>query len=320
MSALFQRNQGSQLASVAVDRRLELRDVPFVYETAQQISTHGNPLGMTVVKNLYTHLSTNWLYSATLQLTHNARQPRWSRDGWSFVPFETQDLANAHISEKIRTSVFQPTANITVPTIATRARLDCTPYEGLENRTTWLTHVDLTDPQSWNQSTIPKHLTDGYFLGQHSDGISRSSLFNTSFLPNIVIIQCCSNGTDYPPRNLALGYWSLDYTAADHLDISTKWVLGKGMSGIQGIYDVGYSRLIFTQVPEIAAIRCKPIIETVEASVTVDSDSGGVQSFQILSEPRICQQAWSDQFAQRERYPSAENYGEGYFTVNSTTR
>lgn len=300
MSALFQRNQSNQLASVVVERKLELRDVPFIYEAMPLLGS----LPMTIIKNLYRQLSTNWLYSATLQLAFDAHQPPWSRDGWSFVPLDTQSLAAGRITQQSRTSLFQPMVNVTIQTPAIRARLDCTPSKGLENHTGWLSPRDITNSSIWSPDSIPKGLTEAYELG--IDSIFGPELFRTSFLTYPAVIQCCSNGTDHSERGVALGYWSLDTIidsfAPKPLDISVKWVHGYGMSGFRNVQYPGYTHLLFTEVPAMAAIRCTPIIEASEASVTVNGDSGEVQSFAILREPVKYEQAWSEVFLQRYSY------------------
>lgn len=325
MSALFQRSQTNEIVTVVVERSLEIRDVPFTYETRSPSSLYVDTTPFAVISHLYTGLSTNWLYSATLQLALNASQPKWSRDGWSFVPLDTQGLATGRISDQPRASLFDPMINITVQSPAIRARLDCTPYGELENHTKWLTHTDATNSSIWDQSTIPKNISDAYQLGRDNGrygSMVGSKFFNTTFLTHLSTIQCCSNGTDNAAGQVALGYWSLDMEENAYgvgpLDISIKWVYGDGMSGHRKSGDYkSFKRLLFTDVPAISAIRCTPVMETSEANVTVRGDTGEVQSFTILSVAGKYDHAWSDAFVVRDKDPRIDQYSE---LVNSKTR
>lgn len=291
MSALFQHGQRNELTSVEVDRNPEIRDIPSLF--AVHLESDIDNSFEIVISSLFTQLPTNWLYSSTLQSALNARQPFWSRDGWSFVPLEIQNLAADRISQQVRTSLFQPTVNITLKTPAIRARLICNPYEGLENHTEWLTYVNTTNPSIWNQSTILQDVNRAYSLGAH--------FFNTSFLARPGDISCCSNGTDDATGSVALGYWSLDSDVDDSatgpLTISIKWVYGHGTFQTETPED---PRLLFSAVPAIAAIRCIPEIEVSDANVTVNGVTGEVQSFAILSKSIKNDGAWKEAFVERD--------------------
>ncbi|OJD31470.1 uncharacterized protein BKCO1_4800063 [Diplodia corticola] len=326
MSALFQRSQAIQTTASILERDLEIRDIPLVYKMFSQQAWNSDLTPISVLANIYTHLTTNWLYSATLQLTLGARQPPWSRDGWSFVPLVTDHLAGFSATTGSGASFFQPVVNVTVQTPAIRARLECNQYGGLDNYSSWLTQWDMTNSSVWNQSTIPKDIVTGYELGAGAD---KTAFFNTSFFTNPSKVQCYSNETGYPSGNLAFGYWSSDDGVEadpyDHMNISIKWIYGHGVAGCrmndeEPSYAYGMptrNRLIFTDVPAIAAVCCAPIIETAEAKVRVNSGTGEVQFFSILSEPKVNNEAWSDEDKYWDVNPAT--YGDGSNEVNTTT-
>jgi hypothetical protein len=49
------------------------------------------------------------------------------------------------------------------------------------------------------------------------------------------------------------------------------------------------------------ALNCLPIIESANANVTVDSGTGVVHEFKILSDPVDCPDAWSDVYSYHNR-------------------
>jgi hypothetical protein len=77
------------------------------------------------------------------------------------------------------------------------------------------------------------------------------------------------------------------------------------------------SRLIWTDPPRLTALNCLPIIESANANVTVDSGTGVVLEFKILSDPVDCPDAWSDVYS-RHNWTSGSLDGE--YMQNDTTR
>ncbi|KAF2799724.1 hypothetical protein K505DRAFT_356316 [Melanomma pulvis-pyrius CBS 109.77] len=54
----------------------------------------------------------------------------------------------------------------------------------------------------------------------------------------------------------------------------------------------GPSRLIFPDKPQVAALNCMTILETVNASVTVSINDGSVQAYKLLDQPKNATEAW----------------------------
>lgn len=314
---------------MAMERSLEIRNVPLVFETQKQMSaTGGDPVSASVISNLYTHLSTNWLYTATIQLTLNGSQPSWSRDGWSFVPMDTTSLANTRPIQHIGNTSFIPATNVTVSTPAIRGRIDCSPYENLNsNISAWLTTRDLTNSSVWNVTSNPKGVSTGYELGTNPNQDYSTEFLDTTFFSNPARIVCCTNSTEDPTEGSAIGYWSSSneqpfWEYEGPINISTKWIYGDAVSGfhrVEGLNERLSSdadHFIFRNVPEITALRCIPIIETADADVTVERETGNVQSFSIAGEPKAVDDVWSEAFVlHKQSIDPAKQY-----LVNSTTR
>jgi hypothetical protein len=355
MSALFQLEPGNLSQSATAHRELELRQIPLLTLTSSPPSADdGYVYAADVLANLFTSLSTNWMYSAAIQLALNGSQPAWSLDGWSFIPLDVSNIANSstiqhtgNLSEngQVASSIF--TTNISATTPAIRGRIECSPYEGLQNLSSWLTTWDLANSSTWNVSVNPKGITTGYELGADkgqsmiylpdpSKGHAWNPLLNTSIFANPSEVTCCSYGTSQPAKGAAVGYWSPnnpeDLPFVDEtwpINFTVKWIYGHALSGFYQVNKSYSEHLMFTDVPSISALNCKPIIETATADVTVDQGSGQVQGFEILDDPVPAARAWTDVFVVHNRssdyIPDAQTEPNKYGQVdivlsNVTTR
>lgn len=66
-------------------------------------------------------------------------------------------------------------------------------------------------------------------------------------------------------------------------------------------YESGASAgLLYTELPSIQALRCKPIIESATANVTVNANSGAVKSFQLTTEPTELSSLWTFDFIRHD--------------------
>ena len=341
MSALFQRESGNFLQTTNAGRALELRTVPYLYEiTTSNSPDWGDQGAAQVLENLYSNMNTNWMYSATIQLSLNGSQPPWSQDGWSFVPIDVSSITNASTIQNAGNAPDEPgqsastlnPANISVQTPAIRGRVECSPYDGLNNLSNWITTYDLTNSSVWNVSVNPKDLKTGYELGARNqfgntgattalsmiyltdsvwNGYESYASLNTSIFANPSQITCCGNSSSSKDSAgaAAVGYWSSNdpnnfpFSGAYSwpVNFTSKWIYGSMRSDYYRVNDSFTNHLIFTEVPGIQAINCKPIIEIAEANVTVDQTTRQVQSFEILEEPTLSANAWTDVFAGHNR-------------------
>ena len=345
MSALFDRGPGDVTKSITFNRSLEIRDIPFVFETEQPYMSDGSDdYAGTVLEDLYTNMSAHWMYTAAIQLTLNGSEPSWSKDGWSFVPVPLTDLDRVDLPDDLDESdqtLDGPTSNISLTTPAIRGRIECSAYpaQTLSNLSIWLTATDISNHTIWNASTIPNNLEGGYQLGAvYSHGNLPSAILpitaseNTSTCPNCTTIfvnpasiACCGNESSsaWDP-SVAIGYWSPNtdpetWTARNwHQNFTAKWIHGNAVTGIQRnahqntYYDIG---LLFPDVPDVTMMNCLPIIESAEANIIVNPSNGEIQSFDITSTPTELTEAFSDNFLPHNETHFSRETGEISYNV-----
>ncbi|KAI4618006.1 uncharacterized protein J4E87_008015 [Alternaria ethzedia] len=75
----------------------------------------------------------------------------------------------------------------------------------------------------------------------------------------------------------------------------TKWIVGKPVT-VPGRDENQGPMLLFKDVPDLQAARCMPIVETSDAKVVVDVETGMVQSYEIISPVGPAKSAWSEVF------------------------
>lgn len=229
----------------------------------------------------------------------NGSQPPWSRDGWSFAPL---DLSQIEIPNPPQNSSIVPATNISVVTPAIRGRIECSPYENLNNLSAWVTERDLTNTSLWNASSNPHKVKTAYELGEATYGdLAYPNFFNTSILADDSTPICCENGsTSWPPKGAAIGNWSPDRgtTFEPPFNFTTKYIWGNHFSAalITNNTYTSPTRFLFTEVPQVQALKCMPIIEKSSANVTVDRQTGAVAAFDILAPPSSADEAWRYNF------------------------
>lgn len=204
MSALFQHGQGELSRDETVARGLELREIPVLFEVDEYVDPdRGNVRAAGVLSNLFTKLSTNWMYSAIIQLALNGSQPPWSLDGWSFVPLDLSSVINngpvQNLRQESQWKNIPMETNVSVSTPALRGSIKCTPYDERKlqgNHSTWFREMNLTDAEVWDVSSNPKGLGKGYWFNAALASSGRGgNLFDTSVLSNGASVTCCANGT-----------------------------------------------------------------------------------------------------------------------------
>lgn len=300
MSVLLERVQTNISTQHQALRDLELRHIPHLF--------YHNNLGMEdgyvtseIIYDLYENLSTNWLYSATLQLTMGGSEPPWSQDGWSFTPIDLTQFLDR--SQKTDPSTPDLANNVSIITPSIRGRLKCSPYENLDNTSAWLTFQEFGNKSQWDASTIPHDIKSAYQPGHLKDGKVWPYFLDTWYLCRESRPTCCTNGSSWPPPASALGRWSANEDIHENLlppfNITAKWIYGPFVSGLTRVddeaeYDAEYG--VFLEIPSVQALDCTPIIERSSALVTVNQISGNVKDFSILEEPEEASEAWAHNF------------------------
>lgn len=212
------------------------------------------------------------MYSAIVQLSLNGSEPSWSSDGWSLVPKDLSTLSGLELQqqgcENNTACVSVQSVNVTMPTTAVRARLQCTPYEFLDETQTWLTEWNLTDETYWNIPESPRIIDQGYelgyatynmfdscstslFLDSHGELLANAANYNASWIPSSMTpffvdidrLICCQNvSLDNQMHPASIGYWSPNIRC-DSLyvypyiaeswpnNFTIKWIHGKPVEG-----------------------------------------------------------------------------------------
>ncbi|EXJ77095.1 hypothetical protein A1O3_10253 [Capronia epimyces CBS 606.96] len=326
MSALWQRADGSRTGEMNLIRNWEPRTQPFVYVYSVGSSMGGgDPEGQDILSDFYGHLSTNWLYSATLQLAYNGSEPAWSMDGWSFVPVDLSSITESQMYTNTPTtnssstsgnSTLGKSVNITIITPALRATADCSSIESTTNLSSWTTDWDLTDPGIWNVSLNPTTLTKGYEVNGQFELNREANFSTTPILSRERTILCCANASSQARDSAAIGYWSNNYpqdlvydfessTGLYPRNFTMKWIRGTAdqhFYSMNSSYARGYGEaddfrhLIWKEAPRMSALNCQPRIEWSNASVTVDMATGRVWKYSIIDAPETVDWPWSDAY------------------------
>lgn len=106
--------------------------------------------------------------------------------------------------------------------------------------------------------------------------------------------------TSEQPHQSVVGYWSpatpngeeFPFTSASWpLSIVTKWIVGNAIT----VEDEQKERILYyKEKPKMQAARCKPIIETTEAAISVDARSGSIISYDISGPVTSIDHVWAD--------------------------
>ncbi|TGJ83738.1 hypothetical protein E0Z10_g5028 [Xylaria hypoxylon] len=323
MSSLWTREPGDLAALIPIRKVLELRNVPMVGAGQLPESPHDPDARGAFIQSLFTNLSTSWIYGATTQLTLHGPDPPWSIDGWSFVPSALNGTASQDIQDIGNSMELAAlSVNVTMETPAIRGRLECSPYNFIDDQTRWLTKWDLTNKTNWNTTVNPKNLIVGFELGVHEEGPPPSMFYlgqdpvggeSTSFFVNSRRLQCCENKTADSVGLASIGYWSPNLAPhatypyisdAWPTNFTVKWIHGRPVEGIlragEWPGDIAKS-LLWVEPPQMTALNCQPIIENANSRVTVDSHDGRVLSYEILEEPRADQDAWNSPWIEYQK-------------------
>ena len=319
MSAIWQKNFEVSRRAQILSAKLEPRDIPQVFPVPR--SAIGEERGY-ILGQVFDNPFSSWLYGAVIQIAYNGSQPAWSRNGWSFTPVNLSPInkTSKHPAENTEVSrkfgflnatnpdtdvegVLDRNINVTMQTPAVRGRIECSPYETLANQSNWLQAWDLHDTSFWNTSVNPKNPARGYEL---LPVITLSSEMSTTTFADTGRILCCANHTDNEPGLGSIGYWSVNkyrqidseeenLGVAPYPNFTVKWIVGRPIT--PQFRDRGNaSHFIWQEPPSMAAINCQPIIETADASVTVDPVTGNALDFSISDSPNVVTSAWSHNF------------------------
>lgn len=131
-------------------------------------------------------------------------------------------------------------------------------------------------------------------------------------------LMCCANETDGSPGTASIGYWSTNGDSTIQGNFNVKWIVGEVIE--QQFMDLqNNSHFLWQKRPSMTALDCQSIIETANASVTLDLTSGAVQGYSLVDNLRLSISAWSDDSEEHNSTePHRGPYGEGL--ANYTVR
>ncbi|KAJ4353174.1 uncharacterized protein N0V89_004900 [Didymosphaeria variabile] len=81
-------------------------------------------------------------------------------------------------------------------------------------------------------------------------------------------------------------------------NFTVKWIHGSAPENITTVPG-GSSKLLWPQPPKLAMLECEPVIESAEASVSIEQSKNRVQDYVIRSDPSRYAPAWADNFVNR---------------------
>jgi heme A synthase len=315
MSALFEQKTRSVAQQMTLPRDLEMRQVPLITQVDLKGDSTVTP-STKVLNNMYLDAAKNWLYGAAIQSSYNGSQLPWTMEGWSFLPVNlssVSDLPNSGTS--LNTSnTGTASVNVTISTPAVRARLNCRAVEETANASSWIepktldNQGEIYSESEWAQINTTSKV-NAYSLLDHI--FNEKDSYSTMALKGAP--SCCSNGTRIDPQRSIMGYWSPVLPQRDikgeakfpyedmkwPMEITSTWLVGTAFNLSDG-GNTPSSYLFYTDVPRLQAARCEPIIESTEATITLDKDTGNVVSYMLESAASSADVAWSDVFTQHE--------------------
>lgn len=303
ISALWDLEMKNLNRNISISRQFELRQVPRIdeYILPYKAPAYADVQRYYVLSSVYSSSLQSWLYSATLELAQQASTPPWSKDTWSFAPLNTDDLLHNNTSLKdISTADLMQARNITVETLAVRARLDCEPQAFVSNTSSWVEAINFKNRTAWNATNKPLNLDHGYVLKGPANMGSGSEY-----------LTCCGNETNGTFGTAAVGYWSnLDYTASsspseddtwfyDQMSMTSKWIVGRPLDTLHQPFPNTTDNpalWIWLEEPQVSAITCTTILEKANASIDIATDTGVVHGYTILDTPVNATEAWLDKY------------------------
>lgn len=174
----------------------------------------------------------------------------------------------------------------------------------MSNTSAWLSTLDFTDKDLWNDPTIPADIKTGYELKlglsmnqSLPDGASKywdDEHPYFTFFAGQNRMDCCGSGSVPSVGEAAVGYWS---PAADskHTSVVVKWITGHPFS--DEFTDANNkSHWVWKDIPRVTALNCTPTFETANARVEVDLATDEVLDYIIIDDVVPDPHAWSNNY------------------------
>ncbi|KZM27144.1 uncharacterized protein EKO05_0004684 [Ascochyta rabiei] len=264
--------------------------------------------------------NTDWLYSALDEITLNTHMLPWTGDEWIFTPVNLtgwDDRSESYVATQSQSgsrneaASFTSSFNVSLTTSALRSRLECEVVT--VSSSGWLDDVQSVYPNRFDKSAT------GYVLPMT---VSPGGDFAAPIFSAPRRLACCTNGTDKGKQSV-VAYWSSNSSLYDQQpaisvdpdeaedtrvssgwtkDFAIKWIVGSAASTIvpgtesnflsNSIGTANETVLYFPEEPQTSIMRCTPIIEQTNASITFARDTKQVLKYKLLDEPQPAIGAW----------------------------
>ncbi|OAL51376.1 hypothetical protein IQ07DRAFT_631254 [Pyrenochaeta sp. DS3sAY3a] len=317
MANLFERGIGIVQNPVEIERTLELRHAPHVrlvpiWDPHHTIKINytdlfftpetpfGNPSIAGTLKEIYTDTTSNWLYSAVIESTMNATSPKWSLDDWNFIPV---NVPQSQVPHTLQQSMLY---NISLETPAIRATVKCTRIPEVDDIDTWLEKKNVTNWPFKPENATTAYIDTSYAFDKTDHampmrgGVYRETDHRKGLVSDTTISSWTSNFKHGPEKDAV--YWPTN-------NFTVKMMHGRGAIGQwYERWEAYMAEVLWVEPPRMQALDCMPLIETSQARVVIDAQSEVVQKYEILSDIRLEDAAWSEAFVMRNLSAGLKEY------------
>jgi len=273
----------------------------------------------------------DWIYSAMLQLTRNGSDPSWSKEGWSFVPIdigkpltmENITVRTTHLSD----CVAKLQQRFSFVTSAIRGRVECDSSArgySIQNKSSWVDTYDLGNSKLWSQH--PANISKAYWF-KYDDVFFASPYRFNEWCPmkssqNYMggrwssVYNGRTEGFPYP-----FSSWPINFTAtylsgpaqSGFIAVPELFVRDANVVQRPDLRDLSYKLItaaigpcqgngyqfdnigLFTGIPFLQSLECRPVIEKADSQVTVDRN-GRILSYKLQEKPMPTDAPWKDVF------------------------
>jgi Protein of unknown function (DUF3433) len=300
MAALWTREPGVLKMDFSLTKEFELRSIPHIFDDFQPMYRSRASIAFPKIsQHLYGGelYQTSWEFGSLAQLAFGASPPSWSKDGWSFPPFDVSSVPKLlpRLPSVDDTASLTSSLNVTFDSQALRGRIECVP---INNSSRWVFEVsDLSNSTNWHPAASGDDLCFGYELSSEVRVVVLPQ-YNGPQPKSILISQWLHfNYSSDPKRGDPL------YRPTNSQNFTTLWINASYPHLYYNYKDEEYNnvfkappRLIFTERPQVQALNCRPIFETSQARIIVNANSSKIENFTLLEPPKADKNAFNEIF------------------------
>jgi Protein of unknown function (DUF3433) len=310
MAALWTREPGVLEMDFGLTTEFELRSIPHIFDDFQAVYRGGANIAFPKIsQHLYGGelYQTSWEFGSLAQLAFGASPPSWSKDGWSFPPFDLSDVPKnlPQLPSIDDTASLTSSLNVTFDSQALRGRIECV---RINDSSRWVVEVsDLSNSTIWRPAASGDDVRTGYELS-----------------PEVRVVALPQyNGTQ--PKSILISQWlhfnyssnsergDPFYQPTNSQNFTALWIIASYPHVYYNSKDDQYSNvfekpphLIFTERPQVQALNCQPIFETAQARIIVNANNNKIENFTLLEPPKAAENAFNERF--RRHFSNETDY------------